>query len=188
LHKVAGAYGFVMLLVLALSGVVLEIPDYVNPLIGWFSPLQAPPKPQSILPAAMRPAIALDEAVSIAQGQFPRAEVRWIETPGDATGSYRINLRQAGEPSRRFPKTNVWIDQYSGNVLRVSDPVAFSAGDTLVQWLHPLHSGEAFDMPGRLLVLATGLVCPLLFVTGVLRWRQKRRARRQCGGAGKRGS
>jgi len=174
LHKVAGAYGFIAMLVLALTGVALEIPEYVNPLIGFFSPLQTPPKPKSLLPAAMRPVIALDKAVAIAQTQFPGAELRWIETPEDAAGSYRINLRQAGEPGRRFPKTNVWIDQYSGKVLRVNDPMAFSAGDTLIQWLHPLHSGEAFDMPGRLLVLATGLSCPLLFVTGVMRWRQKR--------------
>jgi len=44
----------------------------------------------------------------------------------------------------------------------------------LSQW--PLHSGQAFGMTGRILVFLTGLACPVLFVTGMMRWRQKRRA------------
>lgn len=178
LHKVAGAYGFFVMLVLTLSGIALEIPEYVNPLIGYFSPLQNIPPPQSAVLSVQQSVITLDRAVAIAQERFPEADLAWIETPHDIKGSYRINLQQTGEPSRRFPKTNVWVDQYSGRILRVSDPAAASAGDTLIHWLHPMHSGEAFGMPGRLLVLATGLTCPLLFVTGLMRWQQKRRARR----------
>lgn len=177
LHKVAGVYGFMVMLVLALTGIALEIPDYVNPLIGYFSPLRQ----QSAAKSEIGPqyaAITLDSAVAIARQRFPRAELAWIETPHGSEGCYRINLYQSGEPSRRFPKTNVWIDQYSGRVIRVNDPFTETAGDTLIHWLHPLHSGEALAMPGRLLVLAAGLSCPLLFVTGVMRWLQKRRARR----------
>jgi uncharacterized iron-regulated membrane protein len=59
-----------------------------------------------------------------------------------------------------------------------NDPIEFTAGDTFIHWLHPLHSGEAFDMPGRFLVLLTGLSCPILFITGLMRWQQKRRAER----------
>ena len=176
LHKLAGVYGLVVMLVLTFTGICLEIPEYANPIIGFFSVLEEPPKPQSLPPPATRSIITIDKAVSIAQTVFPEAELSWIETPHDPQGSFRINLHQAGEPSRRFPKTNVWIDQYSGNILKVHYPIEFTAGDTFIHWLHPLHSGEAFDMPGRLLVLLTGLSCPILFVTGVMRWQQKRRA------------
>jgi len=31
-------------------------------------------------------------------------------------------------------------------------------------------------MTGRILVFLSGLACPVLFVTGVMRWRQKHRA------------
>ena len=88
----------------------------------------------------------------------------------DPQGIFRINLRQAGEPSRRFPKTNFRVDQYSGNILKAHDPIEFTGGDTLIHWLHPLLSGEAFDMRGRLLVLLTGLSYPILFITGLMRW------------------
>lgn len=36
--------------------------------------------------------------------------------------------------------------------------------------------GQAFGWPGRILVFLCGLACPLLYVTGVIRWLQKRRA------------
>ncbi|MDD2759225.1 MAG: PepSY-associated TM helix domain-containing protein [Methylomonas sp.] len=179
LHKVGGVYGFVVVLVLALTGVALEVPDYVNPLINAVSPLQAMPRPHSAPAGEGAGRITLDQAVAVARQRFPAARLCWIETPNDAAGSYRINLRQDFEPNRRFPKTNVWIDQYSGRVLAVNDPAKFGGGDILLGWLHALHSGEAFDLPGRWLVFFAGLICPLLFVTGVLRWMQKAGAKRQ---------
>jgi uncharacterized iron-regulated membrane protein len=178
LHKVAGTYSLVALLVLALTGAALEIPDYVNPVIAYFSPLKHKTIPKSSPLEGNQPTITLDQAVMIAQQHFPHTELAWIETPHGPEGSYRINLYQNGEPSRRFPKTNVWIDPYSGAVLQISDPFQMSAGNILIHWLHPLHSGEALALPGRLFVFVAGLSCPVLFVTGLIRWLQKRRASR----------
>ncbi len=154
---------------------MLEVPEYANPLIDYFSALRPAPKPLSVDTGSAR--ISLDDAVRIGQQLFPDAQLRWIETPDGNTGSYRINLYQPGEPGRRFPKSNVWVDQYSGRILAIANPRSFAAGDTLIGWLHPLHSGEALGMPGRLSVLIAGLICPLLFVTGLLRWLQKRRVK-----------
>jgi len=178
LHKLAGIYGLVLLLMLCVTGVMLEIPQYVNPLIDRASPLfEAPALHSPPGGGAMR--IDVDDAVQRAQAHFPGAPVRWIETPDGAEGVYRIQLKQAGEPSERFPRTNVWLDQYSGEVLAVRDPRAHAAGDVVLAWLHPLHSGEAFGMAGRLIVLFTGILPAVLFVTGMMRWVQKRKARRR---------
>ncbi|OAI06308.1 PepSY-associated TM helix domain-containing protein [Methylomonas methanica] len=179
LHKLAGVYSLIVMLVLAITGIALEIPQYVNPLLGYFSPLQASPAPKSTITQNSPTRISLDQAVSVGQARFPQARLCWIETPHDANGSYRINLRQAGEPSQRFPKTNVWVDQYSGQVLAISNPDELSGSDTVINWLHPLHTGEAFGLTGQLLVLVSGLLCPMLFITGVIRWLQKRRGSRK---------
>lgn len=173
LHKLAGVYGLLVLVVLCATGVMLEVPQYANPIVERVSPLFRSPVLQS-QPPLSGARIDVDAAVAIAQRRFPTATLRWIETPADARGVYRINLRQPGEPSRRFPRTNVWVDQYSGAILAVRDPRANSAGDTVLDWLHPLHSGEAFGLAGRLLILASGLLPPLLFVTGLIRWQHKR--------------
>lgn len=173
LHKLGGVYGLALLVVLCATGVMLEVPQYANPIVERVSPLYRPPALQSQASSGgVR--IDVDTAVEIAQRRFPTATLRWIETPAGSHGVYRINLRQPGEPSRRFPRTNVWIDQYSGAVLAVRDPRANSGGDTLLDWLHPLHSGEAFGMTGRLLILVSGVLPVLLFVTGLMRWQHKR--------------
>lgn len=177
LHKLAGVYGLVLLLVLCVTGVLLEVPQYANPVIARLSPLLQAPAPRST-PVDGARRIPLDDAVRIAQTRFPGAPARWIETPDGVEGVYRIQLHQPGEPSERFPRTTVWVDQYSGAVLAQRDPRIQSAGDTLLAWLHPLHSGEAFGLPGRLLILFTGILPPVLFVTGAIRWGQKRKARR----------
>ena len=57
------------------------------------------------------------------------------------------------------------------------DGLAESGGDTILNWLHPLHGGEAFGMAGRLLAFVAGLVPAALFVTGLLRWTRRRQRR-----------
>ena len=71
----------------------------------------------------------------------------------------------------------VVVDRYSGRVLQVTAPGVGSGGNTFAAWQWSLHSGQAFGLPGRILVFLSGLPLPVPFVTGVLRWLQKRRAR-----------
>lgn len=177
LHRAAGLYGLVVSALLVVTGVCLALPATVHPLLERMSPLYVAPALHSTREAS--PRIPLDAAVAAAQRRFPAARLAWVETPADADGVYRINLAQSFEPSMRFPRTNVWVDQYSGHVLAVRDPRRDGAGDVILNWLHPLHNGEVFGLAGRVIVCAAGLVPALLFATGLLRWRQKRRAARR---------
>lgn len=177
IHKTQGVYSFIILMLLLLSGVLLELPKVFKPIIHSLSPLYQSPVLQSAdKPGAVR--IPLDQAAAIAQRQFPDAVLRWLETPDSRLGVYRIMLYQAGEPSLRFPKTTVWLDQYSGAVLSIRNPRLEHSGDTLLNWLHPLHNGEIAGLFGRWVVFASGLVPAVLYVTGFMRWRQKCRAKR----------
>lgn len=177
IHKIAGIYNYLVLVIIALTGIALEIPDYVNPLINQLSPITSMPKPLSAYGDDKR-SISLDEAINHAQPLFPDSKLAWIETPVDKYGSIRINFRQSGEPSSRFPKTNVWIDQYSGDILAIYNPFSQTIGTQTIHWLHPLHSGEAFGLIGRILVCLSGFALLTLIVTGVVRWLDKRRARK----------
>jgi len=176
-HKLNGIYGLVLLLLLILSGILLELPDTFNPLINQISPLYAMPKVVSQPQNKAR--ISVDAAVNIAVQQYPQTQLRWIETPANATGSYRIMLYQTGEPSQRFPKTMVWVEQYTGQVLAHKDARQSGAGDTFITWLHPLHSGEIAGLTGRWLIFISGFIPAVLYVTGFIRWRQKRAAKKR---------
>mgnify|MGYP003438974590 FL=1 len=72
-------------------------------------------------------------------------------------------------------KTQISIEQYSGAVLRVQGPHAASAGDHVLGWLFPLHTGQAFGLPGRILMVVLGLVPACLYVTGCVLWWKRRR-------------
>ncbi|MGR9013798.1 MAG: PepSY-associated TM helix domain-containing protein [Gammaproteobacteria bacterium] len=177
LHKTHGVYSFAILLLILVSGVILELPAMFKPTINSLSPLyQAEANPSVYQAGYSR--ISLDHAVAVALDRYPEAALRWIETPDSQNGSYRIMLYQQGEPSFRFPKTTVWVDQYRGTVLSTRNPRLERIGDTFINWLHPLHNGEIAGMTGRLLVFASGFIPAILYVTGLIRWRQKRRARR----------
>lgn len=170
-HKLNGIYGLIFLLLLVVTGVFLELPDTFNPMINQLSPLYQMPKVVS--KSEQKERITVDEAVNIALQQYPQAQLRWIETPNGSAGSYRIMLYQQGEPSRRFPKTMVWIEQYTGQVLANKDAKQDSAGDIFITWLHPLHSGEIAGLTGRWLVFISGFIPAVLYITGFIRWRQK---------------
>ena len=172
LHVAGGVYGLVLLGVLAVTGAVLALPEFVKPALA---PLAAPPVLRAT-PLA-RGAISADAAVAAAQQALPGGEPAWIEMPADAQGTWRISLRVPGDPGQRFPHSQVWVDPYTGTALHLRDARRDGAGDVILNWMHPLHSGEAFGLGGRLLVFVSGFIPLLLAVTGYLRWRQKAQAR-----------
>jgi uncharacterized iron-regulated membrane protein len=178
LHVLSGVYGLVVLAVLALTGSVLALPDEARSVVERFSPLRPSFRaPAGLLEEGATP-IPLAEAVRIAQARFPGAELRWIETSGSAGKPIALRFHQALEPGRRFPRSQVWVDPASGAILAVRDPLENTGGDTFMDWMHPLHNGEAFGLGGRLLACVGGLLPLLACVTGWLRWRHKVRARR----------
>ncbi|KQO09311.1 PepSY-associated TM helix domain-containing protein [Sphingomonas sp. Leaf242] len=170
LHKLTGLIGLIPLLAITATGVVLDLPDQTRPLIARVSPLFH--MPALIVEPVVR-ALPVDRLIAVAQRRFPDGALAWIETPATATAPIRINLARPGEPSRRFPRTNVLLDPYTGRILAVRDGLADTSGDTVLNWLHPLHGGEAFGLIGRWLAFVTGLVPSAMLVTGLLRWRRR---------------
>jgi uncharacterized iron-regulated membrane protein len=61
----------------------------------------------------------------------------------------------------------VWIDKYSGKVLAVQDPNQFAAGETFLNLMWPLHSGEAFAFVGRILWCVMSFAPLILYVSGI---------------------
>ena len=184
-HKICGVYGSIVLLMIVVTGIYLEFPSYGRGLIGQFSPVASPwPEYASRLPSNPdKPqTISLSELEQIADAHCPGGEFRYIVFPNDASGSYEVGKRAPDEPNRLQAQRRIWIDQYSGEVLALRDRSSQSSGDVFVEWLYPLHTGEAFGLTGQSIILLIGFVPLLLYVTGVIRWLQKRRVKRLEGG------
>lgn len=184
LHKSFGLCALPVLFVLAFSGVYLIFPEYVKPLVNLFSPMTPEPVEMVSVPTPGWVPIGIDEAVAIARGVFPDGEPKWITIPNGQTGVYKVTMRRVDAGiaewlNKTYGASGVAIDQYSGDVLAVKDSTRRSIGDLFldVQWA--LHYGEALGLPGRILWCIAGLLLLLLYITGIVRWMQKRRARKR---------
>ena len=197
LHKLTGLGFAVIGLMLTVTGALMTWQKPLERALSGWTPLFASPSggmghdvgggptgnrgalSSGALRPASRPAGAgLDAALRQALARFPAARPRWIESPGHGSaGLIRVQLWQAGEPSRRFPRTQVWVSSQDGAIVAVRDGLRDHPADATLAWLHPLHNGEAFGWAGRIVVLLSGLMPWVLGVTGVWRWWHKRRAR-----------
>lgn len=175
-HGLAGLASALIILLLAFTGFHLAYPKILETLLG-ASGMGHGEEGPSIRSTAIpnNHPVSLAEAVVIARGPFPHAEIRRIAAPVGMDGSYRVNLRRPGEVNIRHPVTMVWIDRWSGQIRKVRNPNLFTTGQAWVTRLWPLHTGEYFGAWGRFLWFVAGFVPILLYVTGLAQWLIKRK-------------
>ncbi|MDF0674697.1 MAG: PepSY-associated TM helix domain-containing protein [Nitrospira sp.] len=180
-HKLSGFYSAIILGMLAFTGLYLEFSDYVVPIVRLFSPVQEFPEEETLqsIPIAGTLPLSVEEAIALTGRVFPEGELRSISIPHGDTDVYQISLRQPGEVMESSGQSQVWLDQYSGKILRVHDWRQFTGGETFLAWLFPLHNGEAFGLAGRWIVFFIGFVPLVLYVTALRMWWLKRQAHRR---------
>ncbi len=184
LHKTFGFYSAIVLLPVLFSGVYFNLPEQVNVLVGLFSPVNRPTSFNTI-PAEIRSkppqtgqqALSLSTVETIVQERYPAGRLWMLDGPKSPEGVYKVMKKDVTELSRFVGYRDIAVDQYSGEIVKVYDKSTGSNGDIFLDWQWPLHSGYAFGWTGRMLVFLSGLACPVLYVTGVIRWLQKRRAK-----------
>lgn len=171
LHRLTGLFSAPILLVLALTGVNLSFPGWLEGLSG--STGMAHGATGKTITSTAQPndhPTLLEAAEFIARGPFPDAEVRRVTTPDGANGVYRVNLRQKTEINRRHPYTTVWVDRWSGHIKEVRNAAAFGLGERLITWMWPLHTGEAVGQTGRFIWFLAGQSLFFLYLSGLFRW------------------
>lgn len=190
LHKTFSIYLFPILGAVLLSGVYMNLNEAFVWVTQQFSP--ATRGSQHLLVSVPIPGaspIDAERAWTIATEYYPDGELNGIHLPDSIRGVYTVNQRNVPRLSAYWSERQIAIDQYSGEILDARAPdKRRSAGETFLDWQWPLHSGKAFGWPGRILIFLCGLSCPVIYITGVIRWLQKRRAKtklnkRQPGGA-----
>jgi len=181
LHKSSGVWTLAAMIPILFSGIYFVLPHNVVPVLELFSPVTYRYWFQSTPPFANATAIGTDKAVDIARQRYPTGRPHWIYGAVGPTDTYTVCQDGVDAPGSILQRRCTVIDRYSGAILDLDDPSlpSTSAGEIFTHWQWPLHSGQAFGMPGRILVFLTGLACPALFVTGVIRWLQKRRGRQR---------
>jgi uncharacterized iron-regulated membrane protein len=185
LHRSSGVWVWVLLLVLAVSGVSMNLRDeLVRPLVALFSPLTPSPFAGADPPADnyVEPRLDRLQAIKVASDEARR---RGIAAPAGGMfyaadrGVYGVGFYERGDDHGDGTLGNPWVylDALRGSVIAVEQPGEGSAGDLFMQAQFPLHSGRVFGLAGRVVVSLLGLVVAMLSITGVIIWARKRRAR-----------
>lgn len=174
LHKTVGFYTALVLSAVLLSGVSLILPKQFVSVVELFSPATYRYFFQSMPQPGVTP-ITMAQAVTAVNARYAGGRAQWIYGAPNATDTYTVCKNGVPTPGSWLNRVCVVLDRYSGEVLDVDDPSIGRAGEVFMQWQWPLHSGFAFGWTGRTLVFLTGLACPVLYITGFIRWRQKRR-------------
>jgi len=182
LHKVSGIYAALVLCILLFTGAYLSLqvpfPAQVKGLVSFFSPLTEKPKLFESTPIAGQAPIGINQAVSIANQLFPDGVITVVFLPVGDNGVFKVLKHKGNKIMFSSRQQTIVIDAYSGRLLYQTDQSKRTSGDIFNEWQLALHSGEAFGLTGQIIVLITGLAPLVLYVTGIIRWLQKRRVRK----------
>lgn len=179
LHKTAGVYCSLIFLAIFVSGVFLNLRAPFHAVVRLFSPTIDRYDIHS-KPAEGRGSVSLGQVMQTVETQYPGGRPEWLYLPKKPTGTYTICRRDVPGISLVLSRRCVVADRYSGEIVHVQSPERGTAGDHFIQWQWPMHSGQIFGLTGRWIVCVSGLICPLLFVTGWYLWRRKRRVPRSA--------
>ena len=179
-HRSVGIYCAAILLVMLFTGIAMIFKPATQSVTTLFSPVRPEIDFGKSKPLPGQSPIGVGAAVAAADKIFPDGRLHWILLPSAPSGVYVVGKQSDDEPNRTKTSRNVGVDQYSGR----GPPGAGS------RWLHrwreisgmaiPAAFGRSFRRVGRSIVLLIGLTPLTLYVTGFLRWRQKRRAQRRA--------
>jgi uncharacterized iron-regulated membrane protein len=178
LHRSVGVFSAAFLLVTLVTGVAMIFKPTTRDLVSLFSPVRADPDFGKSTPVPGRAPISAGQAAAFADRIFPDGRLYWILFPSTPTAVYVVGKQSDREPNQTKTTRNVGVEQYTGEITGVQDRGRFTGGETFLEWLFPIHSGEAFGGLGRPIALLIGFAPLALYATGLFRWLQKRRARR----------
>lgn len=169
LHRAAGIWSVLLILMWAITGVYFAFPSMARSLITSVSPLTPARVPASGAPAAGTAPPSWRAMIAIAQREHPGGHVARVVLPSGDRGAFLVMFADRTPTPAGAELDAVYLDRLSGARLRtgVTSP---TPGDTIVRWIAPVHVGSFGGLSIRVLWFVFGLMPALLFVTGVLVW------------------
>lgn len=182
LHNVFGIYAVPVLLVSVLTGAMFVFWEPVQTVV--YRLTRSPADPSPIRVSSPRLRLSLDRALALGGGLVPEAHPTRLYPATGPGKPFRVLLEfPEGHPSHGA-FAQVYLDPDSGAALRIEDPRSASLGSQLMGSIGPLHFGTWAGCFGgwpklamKSLYMLAGLAPLALFVTGVLKYFEKRKAK-----------
>ena len=181
LHNTVGVVSLFFLFALAVTGGVMGFEDQTSPL--FYSATGSKPnlvygrQKFSSQPTAddVRP-ISPDTALEIAREALPGATPFNFNVPGPLDpyvfrASYPEDLTGGG-------RSQVIVDQYSGQVLASEGSRDSPTGSAIVTMNRAIHTGDVFGLLSKTVMSLASLMLVVQTITGVMMWLRRRRKQR----------
>jgi uncharacterized iron-regulated membrane protein len=169
LHRLVGICAMLFLIISAATGAGMVFHKSFENALNSFSTQPAPqPRPVSTVLDSAAP-LALDDVLSRANAASPNAAITFVNLPTTPTAPFVVRQKQASEWHLNG-RTLVYLDQYSGAVLRVDNPLLAPIGTRVSNNLFTIHTGRLGGNLTRVVQVLVGFAPATLFVTGFLMW------------------
>ncbi|MEH2259711.1 PepSY-associated TM helix domain-containing protein [Nostoc sp.] len=175
IHKVAGIITVVFLFFTSFTGFCWNFYDLTEPIIYAVTFSSKPSEPVS-KPIPGKSTLKLTQQLKIANTALPNAVIKSIYFPSQPENALQIRMKLPQESSD-YGNSNVYLDQYTGKVLRVDNALKLSLGDRVLNSFVLLHYGTFWGLPSRILYVFVGLAPLILFITGFVMWRYRYQAK-----------
>lgn len=177
LHRAAGSWTFIVMLILAVSAIRLALHDAVyRPIAASFLTYYEAPAPSD---AGAEPRLDWQAALERGRDLMAAHVAPDFETSlylDRANSTYGYAVKSALDVRDQGGETIVTFSAVDGRELGFFHPHVAS-GNALEIWLEALHRSHVWGTPFRVFVSLMGLVVALMAITGTLTW-LKRRANR----------
>jgi uncharacterized iron-regulated membrane protein len=170
LHNVIGIVSVAFLSAIAFTGFCWTFYDQAEPAIYTLTLTPKPPEFRSTPGKDQKP-LGLDEILQQSDGALPNAITTSINFPKGAEGVFEI-YKKRPDNLEDF-ENSVTVDPFTGKVLYVNDASAIAA--KVLNSFTPVHYGTFGGILTRSFYVLIGLSPTLLFVTGFVMYRYRRR-------------
>jgi uncharacterized iron-regulated membrane protein len=173
LHKTVGILSAALLAILGLTGAAINFSDPVEKAVYWLTHTPPPlAKPVSRAGSGAAP-LGIDALLANAKAALPEAEFSRIYPAKQPDDAFMV-LMHVPHRNEFNNGISLFLDQYTGKLLRRDDPGKASLGDRILNTLHTLHFGTYGGLVSRSLYFIVGLAPLGLLITGLTLWQQRR--------------
>lgn len=168
LHRLTGFFASLLLMFVAITGAYFAFPKAYEGIVAWAS--RRPSvllAPRTLVSAPHK--LNLDAIYSAAVLALPVGETTLFTFPQQKDAPYSLRRMLPGD-WRRTGDNLVYIDQYTGRVIRVTYHRDLPWTIRLTRDIYPLHFGTFGGNFTRILWIVAGLAPGALYITGMLMW------------------
>lgn len=171
LHRVGGAIMVAFVVLFCITGAYFTWPAVYRDIAASLLPVK--PKPQSAPVRTEGTRLAVDSLVASARRAMPEGKLLRVLVPQGNKDPVRVVFAH-GETTDNRKTSQLTMNPHTGEILGVDDYRQRRAGDQLVSWMGPLHTGHFGGPVGGLALkfvwALAGLAMPALLVTGFIMW------------------